>query len=115
MPNAYNIFDNFEEIHVPLVWDELKDRFNFNIPGWKKLFAEYLSKQPRNTHELDAFLKFGTKFINPVLNEILCRESYHPTFMNLVEYVLKRHPSRSAKERYKPTRPATSAQGNQTV
>src|SRR5258708_33068817 len=109
----YNIFDNFEEMHVKVVWEELKERFGFNIAFWKKRFSEYLTKQPRNTHELDAFLKFGVTFINPILNQTLGREAYHPTFMNLVEYILKRYPSK--KERYKPTRPSTPAQGSQKV
>ncbi len=111
----YNIFDNFEEMHVNVVWDELKQRFSFNLVSWKNQFSGYLSKQPRNTHELDAFLKFGIDLINPVLNQILGREGYHPTFMNMVEYILKRYPSQKAKGGYKPTRPAMPTQGNHKV
>ena len=107
MSLPHNIIDNFQEIHVKMVWEELHDRFGFNIRDWKKKFADYLAKQQRNTHELDAFLKFGISELNPVLNSILCRQHYHPTFMNLVEYILSRH------RPPKPNYPSARVQGTQ--
>jgi hypothetical protein len=115
MALPYNIFDNFEEMHVRVVWEELKVRFGFNVVSWKKRFSEYLSKQPRNTHELDAFLKFGVTFLNPVINQVLCREPNHPTFMKLIEYILNRYPGKKQQQRYNPRRPATQAPGSQTA
>lgn len=84
------ISDHFEPMHVELVFRELQGRFGFNIPAWKKKFQDYLSRQPRNTSEMDAFIKFGNTSINPVLNEILCRNSLHPTFVKLLSYVVER-------------------------
>lgn len=104
-----NIMDNFQEMHVNMVWEELQARFGFNLKDWKRKFADYLAKQQRSTHELDAFLKFGIQEINPVLNSILCRQHYHPTFMNLVEYLLKRTSPKSKKVNY-PVKPAQGIQ-----
>jgi hypothetical protein len=109
MSLPHNIIDNFQEMHVNLVWDEIHDRFGFNIKAWKKKFGDYLSKQQRNTHELDAFLKFGISELNPVLNSILARQHYHPTFMNLVEYILSKHRAK------KPNYPSARAPGIQKV
>jgi len=83
-----NIFDDLTEIHVQQTWDELADRFGFDEKGWKKKFNEYLGKQPAHTLPVDAFTRFGNLFINPILNSILCRGGSHPTFNNLVEYVI---------------------------
>ncbi len=82
-----NVFDGLTELHIQETWDELTDRFGFDEKGWKKKFSEYLDKQP-NAHPVDAFMKFGNININPILNSILCRGESHPTFNNLVEYVI---------------------------
>jgi hypothetical protein len=85
------ISDHFEPMHIDLVFRELKDRFGFNDPAWRKKFQEFLSRQPRTTSEMDAFIKFGNSVINPVLNEILCRNSLHATFVKLLYYIVDKH------------------------
>ncbi len=93
------ITDHFDLMHIEIVFRELHDRFGFNKKEWEKKFKSFLSQQPRNTSELDAFIKFGNRFINPVLNEILCRNSLHATFPQMVLYIVEknsvRKPSRS--------------------
>src|SRR5690349_128158 len=86
-----NIGHHFQEMHIKFVWDELQERFGFPIKAWKKAFNDYLGKQPRNSNDVESFLKFGSIFINPVLNQILLRNSLHGTFNNLVEYILKKN------------------------
>jgi hypothetical protein len=83
-------FKNFEERHITIVWVELRNRFGFNIDGWKKEFSNYFDSQPRNVSEIDAFIVFGNRRINPVLNMILKRKELHPTFNKLVLYILNR-------------------------
>ena len=85
------ISDHFEPMHVDLVFRELRDRFGFNVSAWKKKFQDFLSHQPRTTTEMDAFIKFGNASINPVLNEILCRNSLHPTFVKLLFFVVEKN------------------------
>lgn len=85
------ITDYFESMHLEIMFNELHDRFGFNKGEWKKKFNEFLSQQPRNTSELDAFIKFGNRFINPVLNEILCRNSLHTTFVKMLLYVIEKN------------------------
>ena len=81
---------DFQEMHIEIVWDELRLRFGFDIKAWKKEFHEFLSTQPRNTAEPDAFIVFGNRRINPVLNGILRRNELFPTFNKLVAYILNR-------------------------
>jgi hypothetical protein len=81
---------DFELAHIPRVWTELQERFGFNLILWKKKFAEYLKKQPRTVSEIEAFIYFGNKAINPVINEILCRQSQFPSFTRLLEYVMNK-------------------------
>jgi hypothetical protein len=85
------ITDHFDLMHIERVFGELHDRFGFNRKEWEKKFKSFLAQQPRNTSELDAFIKFGNRFINPVLNEILCRNTLHATFPQLVLYIVEKH------------------------
>jgi hypothetical protein len=85
---SHNVFDDLTEMHIQQTWDELTDRFGFDEKGWKKKFSDYLAKQPPRTLPVEVFTRFGNLFINPVLNSILCRGESHPTFNNLVEYVI---------------------------
>jgi len=88
-------FQDFEEAHIEKVWELLAEKFHFNIPAWKVEFKQFLGRQYRDTEVTDAFLIFGTQKINPVLNEILKRNGLHPTWQKMVEYVMKKYPSKS--------------------
>ncbi len=92
-----DIEDEITELHVREIWQLLKDRFSFNIPEWKKEFKRYLDRQPRNSSEIQVFVEFGKKFIQPVLNKALCREEYHPTWRNLIVHVVSK-PDRQKKK-----------------
>ena len=85
------ISDHFEPMHIDLVFRELQSRFGFNEPAWRKKFQEYLSRQPRTTSEMDAFIKFGNSCINPVLNDILCRNALHSTFVKMLSYIVEKN------------------------
>ena len=81
----------FSEMHILITWNELHERFGFNLATWKKKFNDYLMKQPRETDMVSAFLRFGNDRVNPILNEILGRSSGFPTFNRLTTYVAKKH------------------------
>jgi hypothetical protein len=83
-------FKDFQEQHIDIVWEELRVRFGFDIKAWRTEFSLYLGTQPRNVDVVDAFIVFGNKKINPVLNMILVRRDLHPTFNKLVLYILNR-------------------------
>lgn len=75
--------------HVDKVLNELHKRFGFNKEHWKSEFAMYHDHVFSNTVPLDtAFISFGNKAINPLLNKILGRADDWPTFSNLVNYVV---------------------------
>jgi hypothetical protein len=85
---VHNVFVDLNEIHIQQTWDELTDRFGFDEKKWKKKFSDYVDKQPPHTRPVEVFTRFGNLFINPILNSILCRGESHPTFNNLLEYVI---------------------------
>ena len=89
MPAPQDIAKKLTEYHVSLVWRELNERFGFDELKWKVRFGEYFKRRPRGTNLADAFYGFGNVHINPVLNEILCRKTEHPTFNKFVAYVVQ--------------------------
>jgi len=87
------LWDEFDATHFEPVWEELNKRFSFPVhptkqPSWKVAFKKYLSEQKHSVSETEAFMSFGNKFINPILNKALMRSEGHGTFNNLVEYVI---------------------------
>lgn len=99
-----NITERFEAADVEVILKELHYRFGFATREWKAKFEQALDRKPRGTTNEEFFLIFGNRVINPLLNEILCRPAGHPTFQNLVDYVLSRKPGA--------TRPAGPARGS---
>jgi hypothetical protein len=78
----------FQEYHINKTWDLLEEKFSFNKKAWKKRFNDYLNKRPANADEIGSFLRFGNQTINPILNEILCRNILYPTFNNLTKFIV---------------------------
>lgn len=91
---------DFQEHHMNLAWQELKTRFGFDLPAWKKQFREEFLKQPRNVTEIEFFLIFGNRSINDILNQILGRRRQHPTFNKMIEYILNHQESSKASSGY---------------
>lgn len=79
----------FEEIHIDKIWNFLNEKFSFNTKGWKEDFKKYLASQSREISERQAFIEFGLKKIQPLLNGILKRADYHPTWINLMRWIVK--------------------------
>ena len=80
----------FEEKDIDKVFLLLREKFGFNLDGWKKAFDDYFMQHAtRRQTRIEFFCIFGNSFINPVLNKILCRREQHPTFNKMVEYVVK--------------------------
>lgn len=77
--------------HVKKVWELLEAKFAFNIVSWKKDFKAYYERQPRTTQEMEAFYDFGFENIQPVLNQILKRDQWHPTWRALLHYIVKKY------------------------
>lgn len=83
-----NIFYEMDSIHIEKVFDYLTDKFGF--PSiWRKEWKEFLNKQPRGEEEISLFLRFGYERINPILNALLMRSSFHDTFAKLCEYIIR--------------------------
>jgi hypothetical protein len=81
----------FTEAHIPYVWDELHDRFGFNVKAWQKLYKAELAQAGFREDIRAVFFRFGMKHINPVLNSILCRGATHNTWDPFVSFVVKKH------------------------
>ena len=84
-----DVENSFEEVHIQKIWNVLEEKFSFNIKGWKDDFNKYLTSQSREISERQAFIEFGLKKIQPLLNGILRRTDYHPTWINLMRWVVK--------------------------
>ena len=82
------IRDVFEVKDIDKVWNELERRFHFNVRAWKKEFEVIASNSDRFKDLQEVFLAYGKMNIEPLLNIILKRHR-HPTWINLVTYVLK--------------------------
>jgi hypothetical protein len=83
--------DVMSSVHITKVWDILEEKFCFNTKAWKREFYEYMQKQPGNISEREAFFNFGVKHIQPLLNLVLKRNAYHPTWKNMIAYVVKKY------------------------
>jgi hypothetical protein len=84
-----DVENGFEEIHMEKTWHFLTEKFSFNNKGWKDDFKKYLASQSREISERQAFVEFGLKKIQPILNGILKRSEYHPTWINLMRWIVK--------------------------
>ena len=84
-----DVENSFEEAHIQKIWNVLEEKFSFNIKGWKEDFNKYLANQSREISERQAFIEFGLKKIQPLLNGILKRTDYHPTWINLMRWIIK--------------------------
>jgi hypothetical protein len=81
-------FDRFNEVQMAGVWQLLGKRFGFNVPEWRMRFREYQLRYHRDLMEVEAFLVFGNKVLNPLLNQILQRKEGFPTFNRMVYFVM---------------------------
>jgi hypothetical protein len=88
-----------DEAHIKEIWNELHERFGFNLKEWKKKFDQYVIKQTRETSVMSCFYRFGHDYINPILNDILCRQRLYPTFTNLVKFVISKSDYKPAKNK----------------
>jgi len=76
------------EHQISLVWNLLHEKFGFDLKEWKQRFGKFHEEQGKGTTVIDSFYRFGNKFIEPVLNAILCRHELHPTFNKVVRYII---------------------------
>lgn len=79
----------FSAVHVEKTWALLAEKFCFNVKAWKQEFRSYYQKQDSRMSEQQAFVEFGAISINPLLNSILKRKSYHNTWGNILAYVVR--------------------------
>jgi len=85
---------DFNEYHMEYFWKFLNQKFGFNTKEWEARYFRYHLEQRdggRQMRHLDTFYRFGIKFIQPILNQILCRRELHPTFHNLCNYIAKKY------------------------
>lgn len=86
----YEEKEDFEEGHMPLVWDELEVRFGVNTKKWKEKFEKQFLEQPHSMSRLRFFRAFMIENFNGPINHLLCRHSIHGTMNALMDYVAKR-------------------------
>jgi hypothetical protein len=77
------------------VWNLLQEKFHFNVREWKKEFDKVNNRRPRFISTEEAFMIFGKKEIEPLLNAVLKRK-FVPTWINILRFVLKEKLERKA-------------------
>ncbi len=87
----HDVEDELSSLHIEKVWELLEEKFCFNVKVWKKEFHEYCQKQSPSVDHREAFVRFGQEHINPLLNLVLRRKEYHPTWQNIITYIVKKH------------------------
>ena len=70
------------------VWNVLEEKFSMNVSAWKEMFAREERTRGRFISSEEAFLIFGKRKIEPLLNDLLCRKRV-PTWIYLLRYVLR--------------------------
>ena len=78
-------------VHIDKTWTLLEEKFCFNVKAWRQDYNAYCQKQGSRMSEQEAFVEFGREMINPLLNKILARKSYHNTWGSMLEYIVKKH------------------------
>jgi hypothetical protein len=86
----YEEKDEFEEGHMPLVWDELHDRFGVNTKKWREKFETEFLQQPHAVGKVEFFRRFMNENFNGTINHLLCRHPIQGTMNALMDYVAKR-------------------------
>lgn len=78
----------FDREDIENVWDYLGKKFGFNIPAWKKDFEDSVLISKRDRSVQVQFMEFGKRKIEPILNDVLCRNA-SPTWINLLAFLLE--------------------------
>ncbi len=86
--NIKNVKDAMDVKDIDKVWAYLGKKFGFNVRGWKNEFNDYFNPYDRDKSIQTQFMEFGKQKIEPILNDILCRDKY-PTWIYLLAYLLK--------------------------
>lgn len=68
------------------IWNYLENKFGYS-KEWRVEWRSYIDDAERQATPVRAFLDFGQREINPLLNAALRRNEYHPTFMRML-YVM---------------------------
>ena len=85
--------NEFEEAHIDVVWKYLHSKFGFDVPKWKKKFNQFRVEHHMKNRGYDKdvvsdFRYFGVRYIEPVLNQILCRYEGTNTFNRMINFIL---------------------------
>ena len=86
-----DVEDELSVIHIEKAWELLEEKFCFNVKAWKQEYKTFYQNQPHSVSEREAFVEFGAAFINPVLNTVLKRQTFHNTWGNMLIYIVRKH------------------------
>lgn len=79
----------FDETDIDKVWTYLKDTFHLNVSRWKQAFEREYRQSSRSMSKMEVFVRFGQKHWLKAFNVILAREELHPTWIDLLRYIVK--------------------------
>ena len=86
MARAPTVEQVLKEKDFDTVWNYLETKFGYSRQ-WRIAWSNYIDDDKRQVPPVRAFLDFGQRQINPLMNAALHRNEYHPTFMRML-YVM---------------------------
>src|SRR5688572_14508787 len=91
MRRAASVTDVIEVNDFETIWTFIETKFGFS-QQWRTDWQQYIDEQALgnpDSHPVLDFLAFGCKNIDPLLNQVLCRNQYYATFSRMVFWLLR--------------------------
>jgi hypothetical protein len=91
MPRVASVTDVIYIQDFDTVWNFLQVKFGYS-KHWRIECEKYLTERSNLVSKPDPvldFLTFCCEWINPLLNEVMCRHRSHPTFMKIVFWLVR--------------------------
>jgi hypothetical protein len=79
----------FDETDIDKVWAYLRETFHLNVSRWQRVFEQEYRQSSRNMTKMEVFVRFGQRHWLKAFNIILAREELHPTWIDLLRYIVK--------------------------
>jgi hypothetical protein len=84
-----DIREVFDETDIEKVWEYLRVTFHLNAGRWKQAFEKEYRQSSRSMTKMEVFVRFGQKHWLKAFNIILARQELHPTWIDLLRYIVR--------------------------
>ena len=89
MTTQKDVRDVIEVADLKIIWQHLEKIFGLDVDVYQQQFKVHVLTYSRGLNVAACFVEFGATAIEPILNDMLHRESSYPTWNNLLRFLLK--------------------------